>query len=62
MNQIHWQTEAPTCIQLRDLDAEIERTKDAQLELLRAIWLDKLWGVTWQDPEYLMFVRFECQN
>jgi hypothetical protein len=48
--------------QLRELYAEIESTKNVQLELLRAIWPDRLYGVQPSESDYLLAVRMECCN
>jgi len=37
--------------QLREVYAEIERTKSIHLELLKAIWPCTLWLVGWENPE-----------
>jgi hypothetical protein len=62
MNKIRWEAENTMAFRLRDLEAEIERTKNAELELLRAIWLDKLSAVKRQKPEYLLWIRIECRH
>ena len=62
MNSIRWETEDTLAFRLCDLEAEIERTKDAELELLREIWLDKLSAATRQEPEYLLWIRTECRH
>lgn len=48
--------------QLRELYAEIECTKAVQLELLRARWPDRLYGVQPNESDYLLAVRMECSN
>ena len=62
MNNIRWEAETPLAFRLRDLDAQIERTKDAELELLREIWLDKLQCATCRKPEYIYWIRVGCRN
>lgn len=49
-------------LQLRELYAEIERTKKVQLDLLKVIWPDRVWDVRLTEPEYLLAVRMECCN
>jgi hypothetical protein len=62
MDNVHWETESKLAFRLGDLEAEIERTKDAELKLLREIWLDKLQRATWQKPDYILWLRVECRD